>query len=259
MWTAFIIIILFFLAQVLGGIFAYSYANIAMLTGEIPFNLARIITPSGIEIGIGTLAAETLLIIILWMFHLTGQTPLRCFRKGMPKKWLWGIFGFIILAFGLSFMLLPLDLEDLGMTAQFNEMKNSWLCIILLCFVGPMAEEFTFREGILRTLLNNNLHPWMAILTSAFAFGVIHVDPMQMIPAVIMGIALGVLYYKTGDLRLCLIAHILNNTLAVVELEIPQIDSFLQSWNEKSEVLFLGVAAVLFLCGTMMLIKFYKK
>lgn len=259
MWTAFIIIILFFLAQVLGGIFAYSYANINMLCGEIPFNLARLIPPSSIEIGIGTLVAETILIVVLWMCHLTGPTPLRCYRKGMPRKWLLAIMGFVVLAFGINFLLTPLNLEDFDQTANFAEMKESWLCLILLCFVGPMAEEFTFREGILRSLKKNGLNPWIAIFTSAFAFGIIHVDPMQVIPAIALGIALGVLYHKTGDLRLCLIAHILNNTLAVLELEIPKIDDFLNMMSENYLFVLITGGLLFIAGGTMMIYNYYKK
>ena len=68
----------------------------------------------------------------------------------------------------------------------------------------------------------------------------------QAIPAIILGTALGLHYFRTNDLRLCLTAHVLNNTLAVVLLFFPELETSLAS---ISTPILATVAAVLIVAG----------
>jgi membrane protease YdiL (CAAX protease family) len=58
---------------------------------------------------------------------------------------------------------------------------------------------------------------------SAAFFAVLHMNPWQAIPAFLLGLLFGYLYYKTGSLKLTMLMHCVNNTLAAVTTRIPSL------------------------------------
>ncbi len=86
--------------------------------------------------------------------------------------------------------------------------------VIAIALIGPIAEEVVFRGAIMGYMLRKGIAPWIAIATSAIAFGIIHMNPIQIPFAIIAGIIFGVLYYKTGNILLSTFVHIVNNTIA---------------------------------------------
>lgn len=125
------------------------------------------------------------------------------------------VAGVLLLALGISFISEPLQLPDNGMEASFAEMVNSSYCLLLLCLVGPLAEELVFRAGVLESLRRSGLNGIWSAVFSALAFAAVHDNLAQGVPAFIVGIVLGLLYLRTGNLRLCLPAHIANNVMGV--------------------------------------------
>lgn len=222
------IFLLFFLGQILLAFFAFGYENFAALTHGGPFRVDAA-SFSGEALGFGSLCSNLLLIFFLLLLRLTAPKPFACFRQGLPHGGVFALAGFLFLSFGMSFMLAPFDLADFGMQAQFEGMKDSVVSIVAICILAPVAEELVFREGILREMLASGAKPWIAIMTSALCFAVVHGNPMQMVPAAVMGVALGWLYYKTGDVRLCIPAHILNNSVAMLEMHFPGLDESIEA------------------------------
>ena len=137
------------------------------------------------------------------------------------------VLGALSAAFAIDLMSEPFDLPNL-MEEQFLQIARTPLGILALAIVGPVVEEVVFREAVLGNLLRDGMRPWLAILLSALVFGLIHVNPIQIPFALLIGIILGLLYCKTGNILLPLIVHILNNTLSVIEMNIlgPEASSF---------------------------------
>lgn len=155
----------------------------------------------------------------------------------------------VLWAFGLSLALTPLKLDDGGISLLFADMRHDPLCLIELCLIGPLCEEVVFRYGILRSLLRSGRLPgYMAALLSALAFAVIHGNLGQGIPALIIGTVFGLMYLRTGDLRLCLVGHVANNTFAAVLLFFPHLMDFTDRWPSTAvlalAVLHLGLAVL---------------
>ena len=112
-----------------------------------------------------------------------------------------------------------LELPDM-MKEEFNEMAQSLWGIIAIVLVGPIVEELVFREAIIASLLRHRIHRKHAILISALAFGIIHINPAQMVFAFAMGIILGAIYAKTGNIVITSLIHIVNNSLAIIEMKL---------------------------------------
>ena len=104
-----------------------------------------------------------------------------------------------------------------------------WVNLITMCIMAPIMEEWLCRGVILRGLLNykhrNNLEseerargmsPALAIVISAIFFAAIHGNVWQGVTAFAIGCLFGYVYYKTGSLKLTILMHCANNTLAVL-------------------------------------------
>ena len=107
---------------------------------------------------------------------------------------------------------------------------NFWIDFICVSLFAPFFEEWLCRGMILRGLLNykkadgtNGIKPVWAIVISAAIFAAIHGNLWQALPAFLIGCVMGIVYYKTGSLKLTMLMHFVNNTLA---LAMSQIEAF---------------------------------
>lgn len=89
---------------------------------------------------------------------------------------------------------------------------NIW-AFLTVVVAAPILEELLMRGIVLNGLLRN-YSPWKAIIWSSVFFGVMHLNPWQFITAMIMGMAIGYLYWKSKSLLLCMFIHALNNGIA---------------------------------------------
>lgn len=97
----------------------------------------------------------------------------------------------------------------------FSQMSiNPYSQFILAIIIAPVFEEIMMRGIILEGLLNK-YKPVTAIITSALLFGLIHLNIPQLINAALLGVILGIIYYKTRSLILCISAHATNNLIGL--------------------------------------------
>lgn len=85
---------------------------------------------------------------------------------------------------------------------------------VTIGLLAPIAEEVVFRGAILRELLGWTHRHWVAIAISALLFALIHANPAQMPHALIIGMLLGWLYYRTDSIVPGLAYHWVNNSIA---------------------------------------------
>lgn len=135
------------------------------------------------------------------------------------------------------------------MEQSFDFIVSSWWGILTIAVAGPVLEELLFR-GAVEKLLLQQYAPANAILFSALIFGVFHFNPAQIVPAFLMGLMLGWMYYKTASLIPCIVVHILNNSLSVYLMinhpETQEVDDLVTG----STYWVVGLVAVGLLAGT---------
>ena len=169
-------------------------------------------------------------VITLVIFLKTKWTPL---TRGylLSKPWgtlLWVALFSLGTIIPLSFLYEQLGIEMDENTQQIitSMMKEPW-GYVAVGILAPLAEEVVFRGAILRTLLGimSKKNHWVAIMISAAIFGVVHANLAQFINALLMGLILGWMYYRTGSLVPGILLHWVNNTMAYVLTNImPQSD-----------------------------------
>ena len=169
-------------------------------------------------------------VITLIIFLKTKWTPL---TRGYLLSKPWGTLLWVAL-FSLG-TIIPLSFlyEQLGIEMDENTqqiftslMKEPW-GYVAIGILAPLAEEVVFRGAILRTLLGimSKKNHWVAIMISAAIFGVVHANLAQFVNALLMGLLLGWMYYRTGSLVPGILLHWVNNTMAYVLANImPQSD-----------------------------------
>ncbi len=169
-------------------------------------------------------------VITLIIFLKTKWTPL---TRGylLSKPWgtlLWVALFSLGTIIPLSFLYEQLGIEMDENTQQIitSMMKEPW-GYVAVGILAPLAEEVVFRGAILRTLLGimSKKNHWVAIMISAAIFGVVHANLAQFVNALLMGLLLGWMYYRTGSLVPGILLHWVNNTMAYVLANImPQSD-----------------------------------
>src|SRR5687767_6494013 len=98
--------------------------------------------------------------------------------------------------------------------------------LIALVFVAPLTEELFFRGLALRAFLRR-YSVGTAIVLSALLFALGHANPWQFASAAVGGLLLGWLYWRTGSLVPCFLAHASFNGLSVVATHLlPAIPGF---------------------------------
>lgn len=127
-----------------------------------------------------------------------------------------------------------------------------WVTLLCVSVFAPFFEEWLCRGMILRGLLQK-MKPGWAIVISALFFAAIHMNPWQALPAFMLGCLFGYVYYRTGSLRLTMLMHGVNNTLATLMSRIPGVgdaDSIMELmspwayWLEFAACTLTVVAAV---------------
>ena len=148
-------------------------------------------------------------------------------------------------------MLLP---EMSSETKRVMEMLMNgpiWIVLLSVSVFAPFFEEWLCRGIILRGLLKK-VGPTWAIVISAAVFGLIHGNIWQAIPTFLIGCILGYVYYKTGSLKLTMLMHCVNNTLAVVCGTIPglkDVEFFAEIMSPWAYILILAAFAVTLVSG----------
>ncbi|MFA6335038.1 MAG: type II CAAX endopeptidase family protein [Bacteroidales bacterium] len=131
------------------------------------------------------------------------------------------------LVFAFNMVIEPLtiwmDTPDF-MKELLNQVSaNKTSSLFMLVFFAPVLEELFCRGIILRGLLKH-LSPVKAILWSAAIFGVIHLNPWQAIPAFLIGVLMGWIYWKTRSLWTTIFIHFINNGFAyIVTIFFPEL------------------------------------
>ncbi|GAA3920707.1 type II CAAX endopeptidase family protein [Litoribacillus peritrichatus] len=94
-----------------------------------------------------------------------------------------------------------------------NMLRPDIFAVLSVCIIGPVLEEILFRGLILRSFLYHYA-PKNAILLSSLLFSFVHLNWYQMPSAFFLGCFIGWLFYLTRSLWPCILAHVINNSLA---------------------------------------------
>ena len=131
-----------------------------------------------------------------------------------------------------------------------------WVTLLSVSIFAPLFEEWLCRGLVLRGLLQK-LNPFSAIAVSATFFAILHMNPWQAIPAFLLGLLFGYVYYKTGSLKLTMLMHCVNNTFAALTTRIPTLEvaeTFMDVLSPWAYIC-VFVACVLIICSILVILR----
>jgi membrane protease YdiL (CAAX protease family) len=156
-----------------------------------------------------------------WRFRLGDALKMLGLRSFKPSAigWMFAMLGvYYVGAVIFSSLVIQPDQEDIG--------KELGVCnpgigiavaaVLAIVVLAPVAEELFFR-GFFFAGLRSSWGLWPSALLSGAVFGLVHAPtgPTAAIPLAGLGVGLAWLYNRTGSVWPCILAHMLNNGLAI--------------------------------------------
>ena len=144
---------------------------------------------------------------------------------------------------------IPNTMED-----TFIDMSRNPFGILSIGLMAPILEELLFRGAIQGHLQSTCKKPWIAIVISSLIFGVVHMNPAQIPFAFLLGMMFGWLYYRTGSLLPGIVGHMLNNSIAAINMIIYGDATIEELMGNPAEMwTWSAVATIIFLLSAMWL------
>jgi uncharacterized protein len=169
----------------------------------------------------GMLVAVAIGMASRWRFSLREAVSRLGLRKFQPSAfgWMFAVLGtYYAGAIAFSALVLQPEQEDIG--------KDLGVCnpgigiaifaVMAIVVFAPIAEEIFFR-GFFYAGLRTRWSLWPSALLSGAVFGLVHAPtgPTAAIPLAGLGVGLAWLYNKTGSIYPSMMAHFLNNAIAI--------------------------------------------
>jgi membrane protease YdiL (CAAX protease family) len=115
--------------------------------------------------------------------------------------------------------LFPSEVESLEKTGE--HLFPGIAGLLYGCIFCPVLEEIGLRGILLGGLLKSRCRTWLAILITAVVFALLHGWGVHLVTSFVFALIVGWLYWRTGSIILCMIAHVVNNSLSFIELNGP--------------------------------------
>lgn len=130
-------------------------------------------------------------------------------------------------------------------------MRNGvdYLISLLVIAVAPaIFEEVLFRGSVQRILVGWTNSAFWGILISSILFSAIHGSYFGFLPRIGLGIILGLIYYQTKNIWLCIAMHFINNGIVITQLYILGIKGKpLDKAMDETMPIWFGLIAIIFL------------
>ena len=114
--------------------------------------------------------------------------------------------------FAISFVAWAQTLSDNGLPSYTTTMPIYLAAAVL---VGPLTEELLFR-GVIQQSIRTTFSAPTAIIASSLIFSAYHMNPLQMIATLPLGLTAGIIAERTRTVRWAVVYHVIHNLAATL-------------------------------------------
>jgi membrane protease YdiL (CAAX protease family) len=210
----------------------------------------------------GLLKTQILLILLppFLIVRILKMPPKVIFRQNMPKpvNLALVLFGAIPVAIAASSLaqvinyFFPIPAEYLEKLSGIIKMDQFSLgkALLIIALLPGVCEEMMFRGFIYRFFENGR--KWFPIVVSALLFAIFHLDMFRLLPAFMLGLYLGFLLQRTNSIYITILAHTLNNGLAVLMSRFQDLPWMKMIISEKGDINFIFIPIAFALVGAVL-------
>lgn len=180
---------------------------------------------------------------------------------------IWGTLVFTVLLFLLPF-LTEMNIQLVQLTGSYDALiiaqeqsekrlttlfgpetptANYAIALVIIALVTGLCEEFAFRRLLFVHVLQTTGKVWLSIVTSAFFFAILHFNYLQLIPLLLYGVALALIFYTTKTIWVGVLLHALNNGISITWMHTNNFPQFMETHNWKITIPSLFIATGLIL------------
>jgi membrane protease YdiL (CAAX protease family) len=107
---------------------------------------------------------------------------------------------------------------------DFDNPAQAVLGFVVIAGIAGITEEYFFRKLVQPRIfgLTSNIH--LAVWMTAFIFSAIHVQFLGLIPRMALGALFGYYYVWTGNIRLAMFGHFLNNSITLAGIYLYRLE-----------------------------------
>ena len=148
-------------------------------------------------------------------------------------------------------------MKQVEVMSQMKGIPDLLITLVVMAAVPAFFEEVFFRGGFQNMMHRSTGNLWVSVIITSILFSAIHFSFYGFFARTALGIVLGLLYAYSKNLWMPVIAHFLNNSIAVVQVYILRLEgkSVAAAMDDKYPV-WWGVLAVIVVA---FLFKQYKK
>lgn len=115
------------------------------------------------------------------------------------------------------------NMEDLYMQqalalSNLKSLPEYLVALVIMAFFPAMFEEVFFRGAVQNYLVKWWQKPMLAILVTSVLFSIIHMSVYLFMSRMVLGFVLGLMFYKTKNIWVNIVAHFINNALALTAM-----------------------------------------
>ena len=124
--------------------------------------------------------------------------------------------------------------------------SNIFIQLLMVGILAPVVEELVYR-GIVFNRLSEWLPTWAVVLISSLLFGIVHLNPIQILYATAFGFILAWQYLRSRNLWIPIIAHFVFNSVNAIFLNfyvtgVSSMEWLTSVWFIPAGVLIIGSA-----------------
>lgn len=151
--------------------------------------------------------------------------------------------------------------DQVAALSHLNGWSEFLIALCIMAFFPALFEEIFFRGAMQNLFEKWWKSPWMAIIVTSLLFSLIHFSVYLFLSRALLGLVLGLMYFKTKNIWVNVLAHFINNAIAVSQLfylsqKSKKID--LQELGPKLDW-WVGLVAAVILFGLFSLLEKYSK
>lgn len=190
---------------------------------------------------ISTLLSSILILVVLFYWK-----PL----KGLKDSWkkitpiflslvlFLGLLGFALNSVVLSFFKSPYE-EAIELSKSL--LNSGWISVLGVALFVPIVEEVIFRRICIESL-RKEMGVVPAILVSAIVFGILHINPIQILGATLLGLLFGCIYELSKSVLPGILLHVFNNGMYVYKLRFDKMETSSVFFTKENPYIWLVVS-----------------